>query len=284
MAESIKTYENRRLIEGYAKKYDLFLPDRHKASLIGELSGKRTGSSIEYQDRRDYVLGDDLRHIDWRAFARTDRLTIKLYREEICPNVDIIADTSLSMDVSPEKTMRRMDLVYLFYLLGQKINAITRIWNLGQNLDRMLSPFDLLSLEDKRQDTPMPLLLQAPLVRKGGIKIMISDFLFPFSPDELVSLFSSADRLILIQVLSAFEDDPGLGGFVRLVEAENLAFLDVALTKSTIQGYKKRLGNLKSDLARRTRVSQGAFVSLRDANPLELIMEKLFKAKVINVK
>ncbi|MBN1901547.1 DUF58 domain-containing protein [Candidatus Sumerlaeota bacterium] len=278
------TYTNRNLIEGYARKYDILLPERHKSFLIGELSGKRAGSSIEYQDRRDYVPGDDIRHIDWRAFARTDRLSVKLYREEICPVLDIIVDTSLSMCVTSEKSLRRMDLFYLFYLLGRKINAVTSLFNLGQNLQRLLSPMDITSMSDIRQDTPIPLLKSSGIARKSGIKIIISDFMFPFSPEELIATFRAADRLILIQILSSFEDDPEEGGFVRLVEAENDEYLDIALNKATIDGYRIRLKKLKDDLDRQTRVAQGAYTCIRDLDSLDLMIEKLLRAKVINVK
>jgi len=284
MSDFLITFPSRRRIEALAQKYSLLLPERQKASLIGELSGKRAGSSIEYQDRKDYVLGDDIRHIDWRAYARTDRLTIKLYREEICPTIDIIVDTSLSMSVTPEKSLRRTELAYLFYLLSLKIHAVTALYNLGENLQRFMNPLDLLSSKDTRQDTPLPILQCSPFVRRGGVKIMISDFLFPFSPAELIATFSAADCLILVQVLTAFEDDPGQGEFTRLVDAENRKFLDVVLNRATVEGYKKRLNNLRSELERRVRVAHGAFAFLRDVDSLDQLVQNLLTTGVINVK
>ena len=284
MSENLITFPSRQKIEALAQKYSLLLPERQKASLIGELSGKRTGSSIEYQDRKDYVLGDDIRHIDWRAFARTDRLTVKLYREEICPTVDIIVDTSLSMSVTPEKSLRRMELAYLFYLLSLKIHALTALYNLGENLRRFRNPLDLLTMKDMRQDTPLPLLQDSPFARRGGVKILISDFLFPFSPAELIATFSAADCLILAQVVSAFEDNPGQGEFIRLVDAENTKFLDVVLNRATVEGYKKRLNNLRSEMERRARVAFGAFACLRDEETLDEVVHNLLTAGVINVK
>src|SRR5262245_39988359 len=67
------------------------------AALAGLQLGREAGSSLEFRDHRDYQPGDDLRRIDWSAFARTDRLTVKLYREEISPHLDIILDGSRSM-------------------------------------------------------------------------------------------------------------------------------------------------------------------------------------------
>jgi len=168
--KNLSDYPHRQKIESYAEKYDLRLPERQQTMLMGELSGKRTGSSIEYQDRKDYVPGDDVRHIDWRAYARNDKLTIKLYREEICPTVDIIVDTSLSMAVTDAKAIRRMDLTYLFYLLSFKLHATVSMYSLANRLERIGNPFDLIQSDDHAQDDPIPLLQRSPLSKNAAAK------------------------------------------------------------------------------------------------------------------
>lgn len=50
--------------------------------LKGERRSKRRGQSVEFADYRDYVVGDDLRFIDWNIYARLDRLFLKLFLEE----------------------------------------------------------------------------------------------------------------------------------------------------------------------------------------------------------
>ncbi|MBI2925358.1 MAG: DUF58 domain-containing protein [Verrucomicrobia bacterium] len=55
------------------------------------------GFSVEFSDYRDYQPGDDLRHLDWRLFARTDRLHIKRYMLETNVRFYVICDTSASM-------------------------------------------------------------------------------------------------------------------------------------------------------------------------------------------
>lgn len=273
----------RKEIEGFAKKYDLVIPERQKASLVGEQTGKRTGSSIEYQDRRDYVPGDDIRYIDWRAYARSDRYSIKLFREEIAPRVDIIVDTSLSMSVTEEKSLRRMDLAYFFSLLGGKLHAQIGVYELGYRMQRLSSAFDLEKFGDREQKTPVPLLRQAPATRRGGIKIMISDFLFPFSPEELIGIFHNADRLILVQILSGFENNPDDAGPIRLEDAETPEHLDVSLDKSTINEYLKRLERLKQAVARCVRIAHGAFCTVTDEQSLDKTMTTLLQAGVIEV-
>lgn len=274
-------FPNKNKIEGFALKYNLCLPERQRVSLIGELAGRRTGSSIEYQDRRNYVPGDDVRHIDWRAFARNDRLTIKLYREEICPRVDIIIDTSASMAVTPEKLQCRLDMAYFFFLLSKKINAATRIFSLGNRLDDIGSPLDLLSIPHSRQDSPLHLLKNAPVSRTGGVKIIISDLLFPFSPSEICSLFSNADRLVFIQILSAFENNPQQIGRLRLIDAEDDEFIDLALDKNTINSYKSRLSNLQGDLERRLRTMDGALASFSDDLSTDQLINPLLHKQII---
>lgn len=55
------------------------------------------GFSVEFSDYRDYQPGDDLRHVDWRLFARSDRLCIKRYMQETNLRFYVVCDTSASM-------------------------------------------------------------------------------------------------------------------------------------------------------------------------------------------
>src|SRR5260221_1054020 len=68
----------------------------------GYLSGMHEspfhGFSVEFSDYRNYQPGDDLRHLDWRLFARSDRLCIKRYMQETNARFYVICDTSASME------------------------------------------------------------------------------------------------------------------------------------------------------------------------------------------
>jgi uncharacterized protein (DUF58 family) len=55
------------------------------------------GFSVEFSDYRDYQPGDDLRHVDWRLFARSDKLCIKRYMQETNLRFYVVCDTSASM-------------------------------------------------------------------------------------------------------------------------------------------------------------------------------------------
>src|SRR4029077_13038045 len=74
--------------------------------LKGERRSKRRGQSVEFADYRNYVVGDDLRFIDWNVYARLDRLFLKLFMEEEDLSLYIIMDVSKSCDFGdPNKAM-----------------------------------------------------------------------------------------------------------------------------------------------------------------------------------
>jgi uncharacterized protein (DUF58 family) len=280
-------FPTRAQIEALATQYHFALPERQRAARIGELSGRRTGSSVEYQDRKDFAPGDDLRHVDWRGYARSDRMTVKLYREEITPTFDLVIDCSASMSVTDAKALRRMETAYLFWLLARKLHALVRVHAVGQQLRPLTSPLDLLRSSDTRQTSPLPLLRGSAASRPGGIKVFVSDLLFPFSPPDITTLFRDADRIVLVQVLSAFEEDPaeGLapGSMFRLEDAEADHHLDVRLDPATIDGYKQRLHALQNDTVQWLRPRNGTMATIRDDDNLEQMMRKLLAAGAVIV-
>ncbi|MEN0021198.1 MAG: DUF58 domain-containing protein [Planctomycetota bacterium] len=65
--------------------------------LPGERRSKRRGRSVEFDDYREYVAGDDLRFVDWNVYARFDKFVIKLFREEEDLAVHVVIDATASM-------------------------------------------------------------------------------------------------------------------------------------------------------------------------------------------
>src|SRR5580693_9805219 len=66
--------------------------------LKGERRSKRRGQSVEFADYRNYVIGDDLRFIDWNIYARLERLFLKLFLEEEDLALYVLVDVSKSCD------------------------------------------------------------------------------------------------------------------------------------------------------------------------------------------
>src|SRR5258705_3334242 len=59
---------------------------------------RRRGTGIEFADYRQYVAGDDFRHLDWKAYLRLNRLILKLFEEEEDPPIYLFVDSSQSMN------------------------------------------------------------------------------------------------------------------------------------------------------------------------------------------
>src|SRR5258705_14020284 len=66
-------------------------------SHTGSYSSPRCGTSLEFADYRRYPPGDDLRYLDWGIYARTDRLYVKVFREEVDLFAYVFVDASASM-------------------------------------------------------------------------------------------------------------------------------------------------------------------------------------------
>jgi len=269
-------------IRAYAEQYSLAMGERVLGFTRGELAGKNAGSSVEYQDHKSYFIGDDIRHIDWRAYARTDRLSLKLYREEISPRVDILMDTSMSMGVGETKRGLSASLGYLFYLLGRKMGAAVKIFTTGSRIRQMEVPERIFDVELVSETDFAALLPKSEYVGKSGIKIVISDFLFQLDPSALTNmLWSNSNRLILVQVLSDFENNPKQSGLWRLEDAEEETIMDISLGSQSIEQYLNRLNALREDLRTHTVLGGGAFASVAESKNLQEVMNIFLREKIV---
>jgi len=81
---------------------------RARAVVEGVISGMHKsphrGSSVEFAQHRDYVPGDEIRHIDWKVYARSDRYHIKQFEEETNLKGMLVLDVSTSMDYKGENS------------------------------------------------------------------------------------------------------------------------------------------------------------------------------------
>lgn len=95
--------------------------------LKGERRSKKRGESVEFADHRPYVVGDDLRHIDWNIFGRLDRLFLKLFLEEEDLALHIVLDCSASGDCGqPNKFLFMQQLAMALGYVGLvNLNRVT---------------------------------------------------------------------------------------------------------------------------------------------------------------
>ena len=85
------------------------------------------GSSVEFSDFREYAAGDDIRRVDWNAYARFDKLFLKLFMEEQEQRVHLIVDASASMDFGKWKPACQLaqTLGYLCLCGGDSVTVYT---------------------------------------------------------------------------------------------------------------------------------------------------------------
>ncbi len=274
-----------------ADRYCLAIPRQPIGGVAGQQLGASVGSSLEFQDHRAYSPGDDPRHIDWAAFARTDQLTVRLYREEVSPRLEVLVDCSASMNTGAKIDLLR-SLLMLLVRLADKGRAQPLLWLFGREVRRVAHDLDQ-AIEglapDGRSALGEQLAAGRVVFRPRSIRVLVSDFLFPHDPDALVRRAGErAAALTLVQLLADTEDDParwGPGRQARLIDVETGQFLDVTMDPPSVRRYLDRLTALKTDLARAARRAAGRFVCLTDAMDLESVCrDVLVPAGVLEVK
>ena len=220
------------------------------AGRVGERLGSAAGASTEFHDYRPYVPGDDLRYVDWKAFARSDILTIRLFREEIAPRIDLVVDGTSSMTITEEKQARFQELVLLFGVMATESRASLKL--IGDGAARRVP--DPLSIAITTHTTRAS---QEPWPQIGGdlrwrsVRVVLSDFLFPHDPARLVrTLARDAGRLFLIQLNTPDEIDPAWRGPYRFVEIEDETNLDIQIGATEVARYRRRFAALTEGLAR----------------------------------
>ncbi len=225
----------------------LAIPAHALSGRFGDRMGQGTGSSLEFTDFRPYVPGDDVRHVDWRAYARTDALHVRLFREEVAPYVDVVVDTSASMAVTPLKARAAVDLADAFEELAARSGSKARRYAAG---GLRLGDGEALSLKG---GDPGGLLPRSALVPRS-LRVVISDFLVPEDPaPRLRALAAGGAHLYVVHLLDPWEADPSLEGTATLVDVEDGSRLDADLAREAVARYRGRLAVLKDDVSRATK-------------------------------
>jgi len=241
------------------------------ASGAGSMSNT-DGASVEFSDHRDYLPGDEVRHIDWRAYARSDRLMIKRWRKETRPYLDLLIDVSASMAVHESKASMAVDLAALLTRSALADGMAVRVLQIAERPERISA--EHLAGEGLEFNGRVPLTQTLPgallQLRGGAVVMLISDFLFPHDAGPMIrSLAARSSNLALVQVLSKDDAEPEAGTALRLQDAENDTFVDVVLDKSALTRYQRRLSALTDGLRDECRRVGGRFVSIRSDRDLE---------------
>jgi uncharacterized protein (DUF58 family) len=197
------------------------------------------GFSQEFAEYRAYVQGDDLRHVDWNVFARTDRCYLKRYRGETNSQLLVLLDTSASMGYGSQPVTKldyaRFVAASLVYMAnGQRdaaglivfdddvVNYVAPSTRQGQ-LFRLLHAIEKAE-PGTRTDFVKPFIhFQNFLLHRRGIVIVLSDFYE--DPDTIVKTIEPlryhGNEVILFHVLDPQEIKPKFREPVLLVDMEN---------------------------------------------------------------
>ena len=259
----------------------LRLPSLPAFGASGERLGRGTGSSLEFTDFREYVPGDDLRHVDWRAYARTDALHVRLFREEVAPHLDIVLDVSASMGVTDAKSRAARDLAEAFRLWAA--DGGTRARCLAAGGDEVLDPESLTFTADAAGEGSARLgLVPTRPLRPRALRAVVSDFLWERDPaPDLRRLAAGAAHLYVVHLLDPWEADPSAEGARTLVDVEQGERLELELDAATVAGYSDRLGRLRDDVARAVRAAGGTYALVLAAPAARMFREALAPQGVI---
>ena len=257
-----------------------------QGKLQGERRSKRRGQSVEFADHRPYVVGDDLRFVDWNIYGRLNQLFLKLFLEEQDLTVHILADTSASMSVgNPSKE-----------LFAKKLTAALGYISLVNNNRLTVSLFadgvrsQLANMRGRQYLSQMAELLlttecdgfsdfekachDVAAGRIGsGVTIVISDFLFKQGYDAaLRRLIGARYDLYVIQVLSPQEISPELTGDLKLLDIEDMDAAEITVSSALIKYYKRNLAAYCSELRDFCRHRDAAYVQANSADSVEALV------------
>ena len=262
-------------------RYALQIPQVAASGLTGTRAGRRTGSSIDFQDYREYQPGDDLRFIDWGIYARSDRLTVKLYREEVIPHLDLILDGSRSMSLEgTAKAIATAKLAALLATAAANAQCTQAVWLSGEGFRRlandtlMPSAWDTLELDSQRTpDQSFEIL--SPKLRRLGVRVLISDLLWPGEPLQLLRrLRDGAAALFVIQLLAREDATPPEHGNLRVVDIETGEETEIYIDSNIAKQYGDNLAQLQQSWADACRQS-GAHLTTLIAEDLETSLSEL---------
>lgn len=245
----------------------------------GNWAGAGIGSSIDFQDHRPYLPGDDPRYINWQAFARSGHYTMKLYREEVSPQVDLVLDTSDSMFFEPVKRARTWELLYFCRESCLQAGASLRVYLSCGDIVREAGSEELAcwSVELPPESGAPPALASVPW-RPGSLRVVISDLLFP--PDSSVPLLPLAHangRGILFVVHARSEVEPDWHGNLSLIDCETgdrqRQFVSVELLDRYRRNYARHFDQWQTEARRHNVVfarvpAEGEFIDSLHEEPM----------------
>ena len=256
---------------------------------VGQWRSRSTGSSIEFADYRTYAPGDDYRRIDWNAYARLERLFLRLYRAEENLSLRVFLDTSTSMAWGrPPKLRLAARLAGALSFIGVRNDdrvdvATLRNGGLGEKAPTASGQHGVGAIwrflerlsSGGTTDLNASLLSAARHVRGSGLALVISDLFSPAGYQQgLDALLARRQDVLLVHVLAPdeLEPSPDLVGEWRLQDVEDTDPIQATITPSVLRTYKRLLGAYTKEVGDFCRRRGVTYLVLRSDVPVEDVL------------
>ena len=277
-----------------------------RANLAGFFGGKHLvktyGQTVEFADYREYMLGDDIRRIDWNLYSRFEKYFLKLFTDERQMHTQIFLDCSASMSkASPEKAEYALAVAAaLGYLSVHNMDKVSFKLIKGERAEDPYgtivgkkSFFNAISslenLEFTGESDISKAITQCPNVgTNDGLTIIISDFFTELDWKKAVDYLTYKKRqVLLIQIMTPDEIEPAYDGRFDLIDAESEDISDaknmrLRINRSMQLAYEEAMNDFVAEI-RSYCTSRGAdFISVRTDEPIEkVLLGELLKVGVM---
>jgi uncharacterized protein (DUF58 family) len=243
------------------------------------------GLSQEFAEHRPYIAGDEIRRIDWRVYARTDRLYVKESEEETNAPVRLLLDTSASLGYAPREVSKldyarylAASLAYLATRQGDRVGLLTFNEEVRvllparggkRHLQTILLALDKLEASGHTRIGPN-LLQQASQWKRRGLAILVSDLYD--QPEEIVEAVARVRRarhdLIVFHLLDRAEKFLEQHGTFELRDLETGETL-MADTDRVRRAYMERMEASRAYFRRELERAGADYVELDTSEPLD---------------
>ena len=234
--------------------FSLIIRKRITSKYSGSRVSLQSGRGIQIKEHRPYTRGDDIRTIDWKVYARTDDLFVKIFEEDRDLSVHVIVDMTASMEYGPK--IRKIDYASMlaagFLFLAMRENERFRYAFMRENLEvhplnrgrthfaRFVNDANQARPEGKMGIVDM-VDAYKPLLTGKSMIIIISDFLFPADDVEYVLGNLRRHEVKLVRVLHPDEVSLPLEGDYLIIDAESRDELRTHLSMRERAEYENRL-------------------------------------------
>lgn len=238
------------------ERLEMLIKNNVAGQFGGNRQSKKYGSSCEFADYRDYMAGDDISKIDWNAYARFEKLYLKLYLDERQMHTRIYIDASRSMEFGRGKkdiqaiklaaaiaylSVSGMDKVSIYAIHGGKVEEVIKGMLGKESFIRAIGKLNDIVFDG---DSSITEAIMPTMVGYGdGMSVIISDFLTDNDYEGAIEYLVNKKRHVFcLQVLSEEELAPKARGKMHFFDSENLSlFYRKNINREIMQAYKQAL-------------------------------------------